>query len=269
MILYHKNNSIKPELLTTKKELSLSEEFSFIPIHYQKKDLVIQTPPLFIPYEIQKYSEEDSKEYIHLSFQNFSRNQVSQTFIDSFLEPIYTTLSAKYKERYHFEHFVKKSHSSDWMRFKLSESTQFFNQNKEVIHKFPNKLFGSFIIHLSGLWIMNHQAWFQWTILQGRINVPVILKEYAFIDEIPKRIIPPPPPLPPPDKYKRMVLMGVPQIAVDHKKTIDKICAKDLQNVCLRKCQSINKPTNDSNHSFKPSVDEIKIALQSLQKIHK
>ena len=56
MILFYKRDSIHYEYLTTKKERYYSEEFSFIPILYKKQELLIQTPTIFIPYGIQKYS---------------------------------------------------------------------------------------------------------------------------------------------------------------------------------------------------------------------
>ena len=78
MILFYKRDSIHYEYLTTKKERYYSEEFSFIPILYKKQELLIQTPTIFIPYGIQKYSDKDSKEYMNISFQDFSTNQVSK-----------------------------------------------------------------------------------------------------------------------------------------------------------------------------------------------
>ena len=63
-----------------------------------------------------------------------------------------------------------------------------------------------------------------------------------------------------------MLKLGVPKCAVEQKKQIDRIQAKDLQNVILRKTQT-NETKKESNNSFMPSVDELRNALQSLQKI--
>ena len=53
MILYYKN-SFNKELINTKKEIFYAEEMSFIPIRYNKKDLLKQNHLVFIGYEIQK-----------------------------------------------------------------------------------------------------------------------------------------------------------------------------------------------------------------------
>ena len=63
-----------------------------------------------------------------------------------------------------------------------------------------------------------------------------------------------------------MLKLGVPKHAVEQKKQIDRIQAKDLQNVVLRKTKP-NENKKKSNNSFIPSVDELRNALQSLQKI--
>jgi len=167
MILFYKRDSFEEECITTKKELYYSEEFTFIPIFYKKQPLLLQTPTIFIPYGIQKYSESNSKEYMNISFQDFSRNKVSKDFIQDFLKPIYQEIVSKYKHKYQFEPFLKESQYSQWMRCKLTESTQFFNQEKKPITSFSSKLFGSLIIQLTGLWIMDTKARFQWTVIQG------------------------------------------------------------------------------------------------------
>ena len=270
MILFYKDNKIEENHIHMKKELYYSEDFSFIPIHYQKKELLIQTPNVFIPYGIQKYKETDKKEYMSISFQDFSSNQVSKDFVNNFMIPIYEKILEKCNDKYHLEPFLKLGqYSSHWMRCKLTETTTFYNQHKEKINLFPSKVFGSFILQLSGLWIIGKEAWFQWTILQGKIYEPIVLKDYAFIDDIPKKIPPapppPPPPPPPPNKYKKMLTMGIPKAAVQQKQRMDSISAKDLQSVCLKKCQPNQNKTKQKD-SFKPSLDEIKNALQSLKK---
>ena len=59
----------------------------------------------------------------------------------------------------------------------------FFQSKKVKIDHFDPKMFGNFIIHLSGLWIMDQKIWFNWSILQAKIHTPLKLKEYMFIDE--------------------------------------------------------------------------------------
>ena len=45
------------------------------------------------------------------------------------------------------------------MRFKINYDCLFFDQNKELYLKEIPKAYGIFIIHLSGLWLMNDNLW--------------------------------------------------------------------------------------------------------------
>ena len=42
MILYHKNLKIDPELLSLKKKIKYSDNFIYIPIKYNGKDILLQ-----------------------------------------------------------------------------------------------------------------------------------------------------------------------------------------------------------------------------------
>ena len=177
MILFHKDYTINPKHIGYKKKHTYSDKFTFIPIHYQKKELIIQTPLLFIPFKVRKYSITSRKQYLDLSFQSQNNDFIQ------FLMIIYMTIFNKYSKEYQIEHFFKESEYSKWMRFKINDHCLFFNQSKQQINTFNPKSFGNFIIHLSGLWIMNQKIWFNWEILQSKIHIPIQLKEYMFIDE--------------------------------------------------------------------------------------
>ena len=57
--------------------------------------------------------------------------------------------------------------------------------------------------------------------------------------------------------------------AIENKKRIDRIQASDLKNVVLKKTnqQEIHK-NKKKKGNYMPSLDEIRVALQSLQKIN-
>ena len=65
-----------------------------------------------------------------------------------------------------------------------------------------------------------------------------------------------------------MLKIGIPKQAVEHKKRIDRIQAKDLQNVILKKAKVNQKKINKSNCNFTPSIDELRETLQSLRNIN-
>ena len=46
------NQVIKKENINIYKKLDYQNDFVFIPIKYQKDDIIIQTPKLFIPFNI-------------------------------------------------------------------------------------------------------------------------------------------------------------------------------------------------------------------------
>jgi len=277
MILKHTDINFQKDQFSFKKSRQFSSDFTFIPIQYDNKDILIQTPHCFIPFGLNQFSKISKKKYLDISFQ-----EKNTRFIQKCFEDVFKIVSEKYSDNYQVEPFLKKSQYSQWMRFKVEEDSLFFDQNKNQIQSFPQKIFGIFIIQLSGLWIMNQKMWFNWNIIQAKCNLPVKLKEYAFIDEddditnvdtITKKIkgIPPPPPPPPPPpltKYQQMLKLGIPLQAVEHKKKVDRIQASDLQKVVLKKTVYDKKSKDGKKDSYTPSIDEIRNALQSLQKIN-
>jgi len=278
MILNHKDFKYSKNSLNVKRKQHFSQEFTFFPIKYDSREFLIQTPVLFIPFGIQQYSVNDSKKYIDLSFQNIENDTNIKVFFKN-LKRLYFSVKNNFQE-YSVEHFFKKTKYSYSMRLKINDDCLFFDQNKESYKDDIPKTYGSFIIHLTGLWSMNQKIWFQWQLLQAKIKIPLVLKEYAFIDDeedqtVIKRStipIPPPPPLPSlhSEKYSKMLKLGIPKEAVEQKKTLDRIRPEDLQNVKLKRGKIIDKDkekNNDDDESFTPSLDEIRNALQSLQKI--
>ena len=284
MIFFHKDIKFKKENVRFKKEKQYSSDFTFIPIQYNKEDILIQTPYCFVPFGINQFSKISNKKYLDVSFQENNKE-----FIKDCFQFFYDIVNDKYSDKYHVEPFLKKSQFSNlMMRFKVNEDCLFFDQNKKRINTFETKIFGIFIIQLSGLWIMNQKMWFNWNILQAKMTLPIKLKEYAFLDDQVKEVkfIPPPPPPPPPpsrpppsprpppppppslNKYNQMLKLGIPKEAVEHKKKVDRIQASDLQKVVLRKTvHEKNKKVNNKDN-YTPSIDEIRNALQSLQKIN-
>ena len=179
MILHHKGLNINERLIKFKKGFKYSDNISFIPIQYNKTELLIQTPNMYIPFDVVDYKE-NKKRYLDLTFQNLCDKET----ID-FLNNL-TIISNKVKSNYKdfiINDFIKERGPYKWTRFKLSNDALFFNQNKEKINNIPIKHFGVFIISLNGLWIINKKVWFNWKILQSKLYIPIKLKEYHFFDE--------------------------------------------------------------------------------------
>ena len=271
MFLFHKNLVIKENEISFKKSQNYSKDFTFIPMKYKGKEILIQTPYCFIPYNLKQYTSISKHKYLDISFQENNKEFINNLLI------FYDTTHSKFSKRYQIEPFLKESQYSKWMRFKIDKDCLFFNQYKQKINSFDSKIFGIFIIQLSGLWIMDQKMWFSWKILQAKLNIPIHLKEYAFIDEKeidsdqsppppqPPPPPPPPPPLPPQCKYTQMIKLGIPKHAVEQRKKMDCIQASELKKITLKKT-NVKKNKKITNR-FTPCLEEIRTALQCLQKI--
>jgi hypothetical protein len=268
-MIYHFKDELQSLSYTLRTPLKYSGDFTFIPIHIKPtKEFMIQTPRVFAPFGIQQ--NDKSKDYIMISFQNKDNDNHTIKFIND-LQFIYDLIKYHFKDEYQVNHFLKKYKGEQIMNLKIDPSPLIFGSNKEVCDDLPIYSYASFIIHLSGLWISKDQIWFQWYILQTRIENTISLSHYAFRDTtIPK---PPPPPPPPPaiDKYKKMITMGIPSAAVNQQKQIDakaSISADMLLSVRLKKGKK-DIIKSDMNGFEPPSLNSLQHALQNLRNIIK
>lgn len=227
--------------------------YTFVPIKYDNKDFVIQTPKLFIPFNISTFN---NKRYLDLSFQNIKNDKNIKLLINN-LELIHEKIKDTIK-KYKIRGFLKVNHMKNrQMRFKVLDNTMFFDHNKKEINNIENLTYGTFIIHLHGLWIINGLVTFEWILLQGKIDMPLYLSEYAFVDE--NRSIykgkgkgkgkgKPPPPPPPLNNVNKLLKMGISKEAIDHKMKMERrtINPKDLLNVNLKKTIIPKKVTTEN-----------------------
>ncbi len=255
MILHYKDTEINIDLINLKKRINYSKDLTFIPIKYDSNNFIIQTPVMYVPFGISIYS---GNKYLDVSFQ---WNKVTDLFIHECLDVFYQKIVQLYGE-YNVDNYIRESQYSKWMRLKVNDSTSFYNQEKEIIHDFPSKVRGSFIIQLSGIWINKEKISIQWILLQGKIYEPVILKEYSFIDEEEikpkeKKKIPPPPPPPPPPLF----------FTIKKKPCQLNLNSHLLKNIQLKTTQ--NKSIHNSRKEDEPGVptlNEIKNALKNLNR---
>lgn len=276
MIIHHKN--IDDILLGSKKCLKYSKDFKFIPLRIYHNNIfnecIFQTPKLFLPYGKQKL--ENGKYIIDLSFQNIDNDKDNKTFL-KILKDIFKIIKNQYKE-YNVNPFLKKTDFNYTMRLKVNLNSKFYDNSKNMLYKLDPFSYGIFIIGLEGLWIHNNEIWFQWYLLQGRLERPKFLEEYSFIDEIQNNS----------DKYQKMKNIGVPLGAIELQKKLDgkippppplpstyqtknkisKIKASDLQSVVLKKTKTIEKKKIKSLSGFEPpSIEELQTTLSKLKKI--
>ena len=215
-----------------KKELKYSNHFSFVGLTYLKKDILIQTPKLYCQYGI---NEKYDKNFIDLSFRNIE-NDKSVNNLKNNLEKIYNLIKDKYK-KFNVVNYLKNLN----LRLKVKENMQVYDQKKNKIDKLLPNTYGNYIIYLQGFWIIENDIYFQWYVLQAKIDLPLFLEEYSFIDET-KPISKPPPPPPPLPNFK-----------------------KSETKIIISKNHKIKKKEKELDV---PSLDEIKSALSRLKTIN-
>ena len=246
--------------------------YTFVPIKYDNEDFVIQTPKLFIPFNISKYN---NKRYLELSFQNIKNDKNIKLLINN-LELIHEKIKDNIK-KYEIRGFLKENYMKNLqMRVKVLDNTLFFDHNKNQITHIENLTYGSFIIHLHGLWIINGYVIFDWILLQGRIDMPLYLSEYAFIDEESVsqkgkgkgKGIPPPPPPPPLNNFNKLLKMGISKEAIEHKMKMERVVfnPKDVLNVNLRKTV-VNKKVEVENEVENKLILELKQLFKEKNKV--
>ena len=273
MIIHHKRISNNYTIGKTKL-LKYSEDYSFIPLKINNDNkyqlCIFQTPKLFIPYGLQ--TVDNKKQIIDLSFQNIDNDESISNFL-FFLKKIYKIIQNKYPN-YIVNSFMKETIHGLCIRFKIDPNALFYNSFKQRINTIGPFIYGYFIIQLKGLWIHKDQIWFQWCLLQGKVEESIILDKYVFIEED--------------SKYDKMLKMGIPREAIELKrkmdsnippppplpisnknKSIPKIQASDLRNVVLKKIKPNLKKMKrqiNPNHFEPPSIEELQITISKLKK---
>ena len=276
MVIHHKKLT-KNIRLGLKPKLKYSSEYSFIPLKIwndaEYTDCVFQTPKLFIPYGKQTVSED--KQIMDLSFQNQINDNAVVQFKQN-LEIIYRLIHSKFNS-YQVNSFLKLTNYDECMRFKVNSNTQFYDSSKNRIYKIDSFSYGTFIIQLHGLWIYKNEIWFQWILLQGKIEKPLFLKEYSLLEEKSDTL----------NKYDKMLQMGIPKEAVELRKKLDgkipvppppppmlsskttpvsKIKASDLQKIILKKAKPLLKKKPQRGEFEPPSLEELQITISKLKK---
>jgi len=243
------NQDLEYDKINIHKKQDHFNGYTYIPIKYDNEDIIIQTPKLFIPFNISSFN---NKRYLDLSFQNIKNDKLI-TQLKNNLDLIYKKINIVLK-KYSIKCFIKNNYNNNLqMRFKVLDNTLFFDHNKKKINSIENLTYGAFIIHLQGLWLINNIITFDWIILQGKIDMPLYLSEYAFIDkEINKgkgkgkgKSIPPPPP--PLNNYispfNKLLKIGLSKEVIEHKMKMERVSINpnDLQNIKLKKTITVEK----------------------------
>lgn len=221
------NKDIDTKKISILNKYKYSNEYTFIPIKYDKKDFVIQTPKLYNNYGV---NDKFKNKYIDLSFQNIENDDNIKDFLK-----ILDKIDKLIKKTYNTENFIRIYNGIQYIRLKINDKSLFFDNRRNTVDEIYRNTYGNYIICLNGLWINKDKITYQWNLLQAKIDLPLYLDRYSFIDSNKK--IPPPPPLPPPSKPKK-------------------------NNIIIKK----NPKPKKTNSSFSPTVEELQNILIKFKK---
>jgi len=271
-VQYHKDFIFNKELLNMSVGHPIKNNIKYF-VKYNKDPLIIQTPLLYIPFGIQEYNTRNT---LDIAFHNIKYSKQTEYFyntINDIHNTILDILDTKDKTIFGIKHSVgyppllklNVDNTSVWNNTREKLSLEDINKNS----------FGTFIIHLDGLYISEKNIGFIWNVFQIRIKEEINLDTYAFVDD---PIVPVPVPLrapPPLDKYSRMLKMGISKQSVEQKKLLDGVKTPSAADL-LSGLSSLKKVTVDKKkkkfkkpdtNQFVIDQDTILGALKGLKKI--
>ena len=104
-MIYHYKDKLQDLPYTLKTSLKYSDEFTFVPMKIKNKDILFQTPRLFVPYGIQT-NKDVSKRYVMVSFQNQTNDTFTKDFLSD-LQSLYELIKEYYGSTYQVNSFIK------------------------------------------------------------------------------------------------------------------------------------------------------------------
>ena len=210
MILKPKDIDISS--IKLKKKISVGNNSYNYPISYRDNNLIVQTPIVYIPFDISSYN---NRNYLHISFLNCDNDDEMNEF-KQFVLNTEKNIQKKFKKNRKFISSVKNSiNYAPRLQLSINKDIQVYNNNNNLIDfsLIQKKEYGKFLIQPDIVWYNNNCYGIIWNILQAKLYIKFKLKEYSFIDDEPINI----------NKYKQMVKVGVPFMAVKLKMEKDGI----------------------------------------------
>lgn len=169
---------IDNKLLKLKNPLKYSDDYEFVKIRYDKRDLLMQTSKLYCRYG----SRYDN---IELSFQNIVNDSKIKILRDD-LNRIQNYIETRYP-KYCVYPIIKR----DTINVKI-RNIRIFDERKQRLENIPSNSYGRYILHVGGFWINKRDIFIQLNAIQSSIEMPLVIEECLFdVKKIPK-----PPPLP-------------------------------------------------------------------------
>ena len=253
------------EQILFKKRISVGDNIFEYPISYMTRNLILQTPIVYIPYSTYKVGNKITFDFYFLNLE-VDRDM---EYLKNLIEKINSMTIDKIKSSTYKKHvFSKKDFISnikeqkgscmnekpDKMRVTLYDNIMAFDEHSNPISLdyLKYKTYLKLLISPTKIWINNNKFGVFWEVMQVKIYPKPYLNKYMFLDDKPNPQlstgVPPPPPPPPPTlnmqndvnfnsrmathpsykKYFDMVKKGVPKQAVKNKMLLENVDPKIL-----------------------------------------
>ena len=229
-----KSKDIVKDEISIKKKINISNIFTNYPIKYNSKNLIIQTPIVFLPFGINKYN---NKSYIDISLINSEVcNEMKQ--FKNLIKDINSLTKSKLKNCVFVSSYKKSEFYPDRLRLSFYEDMLIFDESKNLmtLDSIKSKIYVKLLISPQYVWKNNNSIGILWTILQIKIYSKPILDKYSFIDD--EENI---------DKYTKMLKCRVPIQAIKNKMILDKKDPSLLDKYI--KTNNLSSPENSVSES--------------------
>jgi hypothetical protein len=212
----------------------------FIPIKYDNKSLLFKTPRLYMPFK-PHINQNQTNGFVRLSFDNIKIDTKIEDFYN-FIKKTEKSLKNKLNE----SNIINNLNINKSSKIKLQKTIQkidsysdYFNINFNMnelkvydsslslinINDVNGNFYAFFVIELAGFFYNHktHTIKLVWNLLQFKLDkVKQIIDECLFLDEQPIEILK----LknhPKLEKFFKMIMVGVPKMAIQHKMTLERI----------------------------------------------
>lgn len=207
-------SNIQSNLLKTNIPLKYSDDYHYVKIKYNKRDLLIQTSKLYCLYG----SRYDT---IELSFKNIVNDSKLKNLQED-LNKIQHYIEKKYS-KYCIYPIIKRN----MINVKI-KNIRIFNEHKQKMKTIPSNSYGRYIIHVRGFWINKRDIFIQLNAIQSSIEMPLIIDKCLFdVKNIPK---PPPLPVFKKTEHKIRIVRKNKSINRETKNTLKVPSLSDIQN---------------------------------------
>ena len=245
-ILKHNNIDIKN--ISIKKNININNNLITYPIKYNNKNLIIQTPIVYLPFGINTFN---NKKYIDISFIN-SNNDKQMCDFKNKIVSINNLLKRKLSKKIKFiSSFKSTEYYPDRLKLSFQDDILIFNESKHLISidYIKSKIYTKLLIIPQFLWKndSNNSSGIVWNILQIKVYSKPILDTYSFIDDDININI---------DKYVKMFRCGVPATAIKNKMTLDNIDS-NLLNKFINNGDDVEEP-KIIKYNLKPKFKQLK-----------